>query len=184
MHPATHRALRELVASARVLSHRWSRLATLVPDVAEPLRAGVLEADAMVVAMSELAEEREVAIGGAASGLGASLGEGMARIGEPFLERNQTLRTAVLDSHHINVLLHYLERLARAQDDDELATACHEWVHRLVQIEGPVRDAAIAEGDEPDRAVEPVDDSAAGRAAHRVAVSVGAAGEWVDRRFG
>jgi hypothetical protein len=184
MHPATHRALREIVASARVLSHRWSRLATLVPDVSEPLRAGVHDCDAMVVAISELAEARDVAIGGAASGLGASLGEGMARLGEPFLERNQTLRTAVLDSHHITVLLHYLERLARTQDDDELATACHEWAHRLIQVEGPVRDAAIAEGDEPDRAVEPVDETPAGRVAHRVAVGLGAAGEWVDRRFG
>lgn len=184
MHPAAHRALRELIAVTRIVSHRWSRLATLLPDVADPLRAGVHEADAMAVAMSELAEARDVAIGGAASGLGASLGEGMARLGEPFLERNQTLRTAVLDSHHITVLLHYLERLARAGADDELATACHDWAHRLIQAEGPVRDAAIAEGDEPDRAVEPVDDSPAGRAAHRVAVTVGAAGEWVDRRFG
>jgi hypothetical protein len=184
MHPATHRALRELVASARVLSHRWTRLAALIPDHEAPLRAGVDEADAMVVAISELADARDVPIGGAASGLGATLGEGMARVGEPFLERNQALRTAVLDSHHLNVLLHYLERLARAQDDDELAAACHHWVHELVEIEGRVREAAIAEGDDPDRAVQPVDDSPGGRAAHMVAVTTGAVGEWVDRRLG
>lgn len=184
MHPATHRALRELVASARVLSHRWRRLAALAPDVAEPLRSGAHDADALVVAMSQIAEARAVAIGGAASGLGTALGEGMARLGEPFLERNQTLRAAVLDAHHLTVLLHYLERLARTQDDDSLAAACHEWAHRLAGVEGRVREAALGEGDHPDRAIEAVDDSAAGRAAHRVAVGVGAAGEWVDRRFG
>ncbi|HEU4976227.1 MAG TPA: hypothetical protein VFT50_14130 [Baekduia sp.] len=184
MHPATHRSLRELVASAHALSHRWSRLAELLPDARADLRMGVDAAGGMVAALGELAGTRDVAIGGAASGLGATVGEGMARIGEPFLERNQALRTAVLDVHHLTVLLHYVERLARAQDDDELAASCHHWAHELVAVEGRVREAAIAEGDEPDRAVQPVDASAAGRVAHRVAVGVGSAGEWMDRRIG
>jgi hypothetical protein len=184
MHPANHRALRELVATGRLMAHRWSRLADRLQDVAEPLRAGAGDATAMVQALSELGERREVPIGAAANGLGATLGQGMARIGEPFLERNQALRTAVLDAHHTTVLLHYLERLSRSQGDEELAQACVDWAHRLVPSEGAVRELALAEGDDPDRAITPVDASPAGRAAHGVAVSVGAVGEWVDRRFG
>lgn len=184
MHPAAHRALRELVATATLLSHRWQRLADHVPDVAEPLRTGARDAEAMADALAALGASRDVAVGGAATGLGATMGVGMARLGEPFLERNQSLRTAVLDVHHVTVLLHYLERLARAGDDAELADACRDWAHRLLPTEGEVRDAALAEGDDPDRAVEPVDGSPVGRAGHAVAMAAGAAGEWVDRRMG
>lgn len=184
MHSAAHRALRELVATATLLSHRWSRLADQVPEAAEPLRTGARDAEALVDAVSALGAARDVAIGGAAGGVGATFGVGMARLGDPFLERNQALRTAVLDAHHATVLLHYLERLARADDDGELAGACHEWAHRLLPTENAVRECALAEGDDPERAVRPVDDSPVGRAAHSVAVAAGAAGEWVDRRLG
>jgi hypothetical protein len=184
MHPATNRAIRELAAAGQLLSHRWSRLADRIPDAAEPLRTGADDAAAMVAALGELGEARGIPVGRAAHGLGAMVGEGMARVGEPFLERNQALRTAVLDAHHTTLLLHYLERLARAQGDEELAGVAHTWAHRLVGQEGAVRERALAEGDDPDRAIEPVDDSPAGRAAHRVAVGAGALGEWVDRRIG
>jgi hypothetical protein len=89
----------------------------------------------------------------------------------------------VLDIHHITLGLHYLERVARAEGDGELAGACADWAQRLVEIEGRLRDSAIAEGDDPDRAVEPVDTSAVGKVAHSVASGIGAAGEWVDTRF-
>jgi hypothetical protein len=183
MHSAAHRALRELIAAGHLVEHRWSRLADRLPDAAAPLREGAREAEAMTDALSALGATREIAVGGAAAGLGAGVGQAMARAGEPFLERNQALRTAVLDLHHATILLHYLERVARAEQDGELAAACAEWAHRLVAIEGRVRDAAIAEGDDPERAVEPVDDSAVGRVAHTVAQGIGAAGEWVDARF-
>ncbi len=183
MHSATHRALRELAASGRLLAHRWRRLAERVPDAGEPLRTGAEDAEAMVDAVAALAGDRDVPVGQSAQGVGASLGIGLARIGEPFLERNQALRTAVLDAHHTTVLLHYAERLARSEADEELAAACHDWAHRLVASEGAVREAALALGDDPDAAVAPVDDTPVGRAAHGVAVGVGAAGEWVDRRL-
>lgn len=183
MHPAAHRGLRELIAAGHLLTHRWSRLADHLPDTADVLHEGVRETQAMTDALSTLGASREIAVGGAAVGLGAGLGQAMARAGEPFLERNQALRTAVLDIHHTTLGLHYLERVARAEADDELAAACADWAHRLVDIEGRVRDAAIAEGDDPQRAVEPVDDSAIGRVAHTVASSIGSAGEWVDTRF-
>jgi hypothetical protein len=183
MHAAAHRALRELIAAGHLITHRWSRLADHLPDTAAILREGVGEAEAMTDAVAALGATREIAVGGAAAGLGAGVGQAMARAGEPFLERNQALRTAVLDIHHATVLLHYLERVARAEDDGELAAACAEWAHRLVAVEGRLREAAIAEGDDPQRAVEPVDASPLGKVAHSVASGVGAAGEWVDARF-
>ncbi len=183
MHSSAHRALRELIASGQLITHRWNRLADHLPDSAPILREGARQAEAMTDAMAALGATREIAVGGAAAGLGAGMGQVMARAGEPFLERNQALRTAVLDAHHATILLHYLERVARAEADDELSAACADWAHRLVEVEGRLRDAAIAEGDDPQRAVEPVDGSAVGRVAHSVASGLGAAGEWVDARF-
>src|SRR3954449_7720188 len=151
MHPAAHRAVRELIATGHLIAHRWNRLADHLPDTATILREGAREAESMTDAFTALGATREIAVGGAAAGLGAGVGQVMARAGEPFLERNQALRTAVLDAHHATILLHYLERIARAEDDAPLATACAEQAHRLVEIEGRLRDAAIAEGDDPQR---------------------------------
>jgi hypothetical protein len=187
MHPATHRALRELAASAQLLSHRWTRLAERLreddPAAATPLRAGAETADQLTEAVTVLAAARDVPLRGAATGLGTTFGVTMATVGEPFLERNQALRTAVLDSQHTTILLHYIERLARAEQDAELADAAGEWAHRLVVSEGELRERAVALGDEPDAAVAPVDQSPVGQAAHKVATAMGGAGEWVDRRL-
>jgi hypothetical protein len=183
MHPATHRALRELAIDGRLLSHRWRRLADRLADgEAAALRAGADHAEAMVDALADLAEPREVPLRGGATALGSVLGESIATVVEPFMERNQALRAAVLDAHRTTVLLHYLEHLARAEGDDELAEAANTWAHRLVVSEGELRELAIAQGDDPDRAIEPIDDSSAGRAAHQLAVGAGALGEWMDGR--
>jgi hypothetical protein len=184
MHPATHRALRELAADGRLLAHRWRRLADRLDDAhATPLRTGAEDADQLVDAFTRLGEQREIPLSGSATGLGATVGGSLAAMGEPFLERNQALRHAVLDAHRTTVLLHYIEHLARAQDDEELAQAAHDWAHRLVASEGAVRELAIAAGDDPESAVAPVDPSAVGQAAHQFAAAVGSVGEWVDRRM-
>jgi hypothetical protein len=187
MHPATHRALRELAAAGHLLAHRWDRLADrLEPDdpaAAAPLRSGAESATALTEAIADLAATRDVPLRGAASGLGTTVGTAIAVIGEPFLERNQALRAAVLDAHHTTVLLHYVEHLARAEHDDELATAAADWAHRLVVSEGELRERAIALGDTPDAAVLPVDRSPVGQVAHQVSVAAGGLGEWVDRRL-
>jgi hypothetical protein len=187
MHPATHRALRELAASAQLLSHRWTRLADRLrdddPAAAGPLRAGAETAAQLTEAIATVAAARDVPLRGAATGLGTTFGVTMATVGEPFLERNQALRTAVLDSQHITILLHYLEHLGRTEQDDELASAAADWAHRLVASEGELRERAVALGDEPDAAVTPVDQSPVGQAAHKVATAMGGAGEWVDRRL-
>jgi hypothetical protein len=187
MHPATHRALRELAAAAQLLNHRWARLADRLrdadPAAADPLHAGGRIAAELTEAITVIAAARDVPVRGAASGLGVTLGTTMATVGEPFLERNQALRTAVLDAHHVTVLLHYVEHLARTEGDEELASAAGEWAHRLVVSEGALRDRAIALGDEPDAAVTPIDRSPVGQAAHQVATALGGAGEWMDRRL-
>jgi hypothetical protein len=187
MHPATHRALRELAAGAQLLTHRWTRLADRLreadPAAAEPLRAGAQTAADLTDAIAVIAASRDVPVRGAATGLGVTFGTTMAVVGEPFLERNQALRTAVLDAHHVTVLLHYVEHLARAEGDAELAAAAGEWAHRLVASEGELRERAIALGDTPDAAVTPIDRSPVGQAAHQVASALGGAGEWMDRRL-
>jgi hypothetical protein len=188
MHPATHRALRELAATAQLLDNRWTRLADRLrdddPAAATPLKAGAQTAAELTEAISVIAAARDVPVRGTAAGLGVTLGTTMAVVGEPFLERNQALRTAVLDAHHATLLLHYVEHLARAEGDDELASAAGEWAHRLVVHEGEVRERAISLGDAPDLAVAPIDHSPVGQAAHQVASVLGGAGEWVDRRLG
>jgi hypothetical protein len=187
MHPATHRALRELAIHGRLLAQRWPRLADRLADddpaAAAVLHAGAASADALVEAIADLAQTRDVPLRGAATGFGAALGSTIAVVGEPFLERNQALRSAVLDAHRTTVLLHYVEHLARAEQDEELAKAAALWAHRLVVSEGELREHAIALGDDPDAAIAPVDTSPVGHAAHQVAAAAGGVGEWVDRRL-
>jgi hypothetical protein len=47
---------------------------------------------------------------------------------------------------------------------------------------GAVRRAANELGATPDSAIQPLDPSPAGRAAHRMAWAVGTVGEWTDRQ--
>ena len=63
-----------------------------------------------------------------------------------------------------------------------ITEVCRSWERRLRRQVGAVRKAAIELGDDPDVAVEPLDPSPAGRAAHRVAWAVGTVGEWTDRQ--
>ena len=99
-----------------------------------------------------------------------------------FLERNQALRLSVSDMQHIVTLLGYLEQVARTRGDDTLRAFCSDQRARLMPIERTVRAAAIELGSSPDEAIEPLDDSAAGRVAHGAAYSFGTLGEWFERR--
>jgi hypothetical protein len=100
-----------------------------------------------------------------------------------FLERNQALRLAVGDLEHVATLLAYLAQVSATRGDAELPEFCGTWERRLRRQLGAIRKAAIELGASPDAAVEPLDDSAAGRAAHRVAWAFGTVGEWTDRRL-
>src|SRR4051812_9677651 len=82
---------------------------------------------------------------------------------------NQALRLAVDDLEHVTTLLGYLASVGEARGDANLSEFCRSWERRLRRQEGAVRRAAIELGSDPDGAVEPLDDSPAGRAAHGVA---------------
>jgi hypothetical protein len=179
--PAEHRALRELFATTRQLSNHWATLAArLEPGTGDELAKGAASARRL---LDELAE-RAAAFGlhgfPAAQSVGGSLSAVRNRLTDVALERNQALRTAVLDAQHVGTLLLYLAELARSRGDADLADWEESWQRRLQRHERAVRRVAVATGSDPDAAIEPLLDNPAGRAAHGVQNAVGTVGEWVD----
>ena len=180
--PAEHRGLRELYATTRQLSNHWSTLAEGLdrgPD--DELAKGAVSARRL---LDELAE-RTAAYGlhgfPAAQGVGGSLSGVRNWLTDVALERNQALRLAVLDAHHVSTLLSYLATVARTRDDTELADWEEGWQRRIQRHERAARRAAVACGEDPDGAVEPLVSGPAGKAAHGLANAVGTVGEYVDR---
>ena len=98
------------------------------------------------------------------------------------LERNQALRMAVLDVQHAVTLCAYLAELGRVRGDEHMAEFCGRWERKLKRLEGRARKAAVAQADDPDGAIVPIDEGPMGRAGQRMARAVGTLGEWVDRR--
>lgn len=182
LHPAENRGYRELYAFTQQLVDRWARLARRLDDK-DAVTALERGSEAGRKLLGELAE-RSAAYGlhgrPAARGVGARIASGRTEVADRFLERNQALRLAVPDVHRLRVLLDYLAAVAETRGDGDLAEFARSWERRLGRIEGPVRRAAVATGENPDRAIEPLEPSAVGRAAHGVANALGTAGEWVD----
>ena len=179
--PAEHRGLRELYASATQLADHWDVLAERLGGAeAVALRNGVAEAERLLEELSERMAEHGLAGFPAARSAGGGLSSLRNRVGDAALERNQALRLAVLDVQHLGVLLPYLARLARSRGDERLARWHGGWKRRLASIEKPVRELAVEAGDDPERAVEPLLDGPAGKAAHGVTYAIGTLGEWVD----
>jgi len=181
--PAEHRALRELYALTRQLGGHWSKLDAKLPEPPPVLRRGV---DASKELLSELAE-RTAAYGlhgvPAATGVGV-WGSRVRGAGDLFFERNQALRVAVLDVQHVTTLLAYLATLADGRADTALAGWLRGWESRLQRIEDEVRAAVVAEGADPERAIQPYDGSRLGRAGHALAQKLGTLGEAYDSRAG
>lgn len=184
LHPTENRGYRELYAMTQRLASHWSRLAERLDDdeAVEALTVGATSARRL---LEELAS-RTAGYGlhgyPAARGVGARWADAKNEVGDRFLERNQALRLAVLDVLHVKLLLAYLAEVAEQRDDESLVEFCRGWDRRLARVERPVRRAAVAAGQEPDAAIQPVDGSPAGRAAHQAAYVVGTLGEWFDRR--
>ena len=179
--PAEHRGLRELYASASQLADHWGVLAErLGGPEAVALRDGVAEAERLLEELGARMAEHDLAGFPAARGAGGGLSSLRNRFGDAALERNQALRLAVLDVQHLGTLLPYLARLARTRGDERLARWHGGWKRRLAAVEKPARELAVAAGDDPNHAVEPLLDGPTGRAAHGVANAVGTLGEWVD----
>jgi hypothetical protein len=184
LHPAENRGYRELYAFARTLASHW-------PDLAErfagssserPLREGAAAAADLIAALEQTTPEYGLYGKPAAQGVGESLAKTRRGVRDRFLERNQALRLAVSDVQHVVTLLGYLEQLARTRDDDRLRGFCSDQRARLMPVERTARAAAIELGSSPDEAIEPLDPSPAGRAAHGAANAIGTLGEWLDRR--
>jgi hypothetical protein len=120
--------------------------------------------------------------GVAAQGSGSNLGAVRGAVLDRFLERNQALRLAVDDVEHVTTLLAYLASVSDTRGDTKLSEFCGSWERRMRRQVSAVRKAAVAIGTTPDAAIEPLDPSAVGRAAHRAAWTVGSVGEWTDRQ--
>jgi hypothetical protein len=180
---AEHRALRELYALTRQFGGHWARLDDKLDPSPDVLARGV---DASKELLAELAE-RTAAYGlhgvPAATGAGAWTSR-LRGAGDLLLERNQALRSAVLDVQHVTTLLAFLAALALRRDDAALATWHRRWETRLLEIEADARTAAVDEAEDPARAIEPYDGSKLGRAGHKLAVGIGTLGEAIDSRVG
>jgi len=179
--PAEHRALRELYAFARQVGGHWSRLADKLDPAPDVLGRGV---EASKELLAELAE-RTAAYGlhGVPAATGAGVWTSRLRgAGDLLLERNQALRSSVLDVQHVLTLVAYLGALAAKRNDTALAAWHRGWEVRLVALRDDIHAAAVAEADEPERAVEAYDSSKLGRAGHKIAVGLGTLGEAFDGR--
>jgi hypothetical protein len=186
LHPAQNRGLRELVVTARQLADHWSGLRPRFARTAaaRTLERGATAAQSVIDEIKPLMEARGLYGGPAAQSVGKSLAGSRSRLGDRFLERNQALRAAVLDVQHVATLVGYQAQVAETRGDAELAQALRRNERKLLSVERAARKAAVELGKNPDKAIERVDPSPAGRVAHGAANAAGTVGEWVDRRAG
>jgi hypothetical protein len=184
LHPAQNRGLRELIATATQLRDHWSALRPRFARHAagRTLERGATAARALIDDVKPLMEARGLHGGPAAQSVGKSLAGSRSQVGDRFLERNQALRTALLDVQHVATLLGDQAEIAETREDTELAKALRLGERKLLSVERAARKAAVELGKNPDRAIERVDRSPAGRLARGAANAAGAVGEWVDRR--
>ena len=183
LHPAENRGYRELFLSAQEAQTRLSRLAELLD---EETGAVLEKADA---ALGEMLDELKPALARydlhaehAARGGGARIGMVRAAILDRFLERNQALRFAVDDLEHVTTLLAYLASVSATRRAKKLTELCEGWERRMRRHVTAVRKAAVDLASDPDSAIEPLDPSPVGKAAHATAVAAGTAGEAFDRK--
>lgn len=175
MFPAEHRALRELHAMTRELRDHWSKLAQ---RLGEPvLYEGATGADELLI---ELEDRVDLSGRPTAQFAGARLA-GARGISDLLLERNQALRSALLDLQHVITLLDYLAGLAAAREDTDLQAWHSGWRERLRVVEDRGRAAVTAMAADPERAIEPADDGALGRAGAKLGVALGTVGEAIDQ---
>lgn len=177
MHPARHRALRELGAFARQMSVHWRALSERLEGAAgaKPLADGALAADEVLTAARRMASARKLEIGPAALSAGR-LARARPPVPDAALEHNQALRFALLDAEHLLVLIDYVGALSAAEGDAKLEAACQEWKATVQKPARAARRAAIALAKTPDLAVEPL-----GRG-QKIGYLIGWLGEATDRR--
>jgi len=184
LHPAENRGYRELYVTASQAAKRLGRMALAVDgtDAREPLDKAAESLGKLLGELGPLTARHDLYGDVAAQGGGANLGVLRGAVLDRFLERNQALRLAVDDLEHVATLLGYLANVSEARGDTKLPEFCRSWERRMRRQVGAVRKAATSLGSTPDAAIEPLDPSPTGRAAHRVAWAFGSVGEWTDRK--
>jgi hypothetical protein len=181
LYPAEHRALRELSAFTRQLVGHWERLGE---RLGEPLLGeGAGTARDLIGELTDRCSAHGIELYPASQGVGGSAA-GVRGVSDLMLERNQALRSAVHDIQHVTMVLGYLGELADRRGDADLAGWHRGWEARLRRIEEDARGLAVAEGREPDRAIEPAGHGSLGRAGHAVANGLGTLGEAIDGAVG
>lgn len=183
LHPAEHRAYRELYAACRQLITRWRRIASSLEgtEIGERLADGAVETSVLV---SELGPRTAVyGLYGSpmAQGMGARIADLRTAVADRSGDTGLVVRSAVLDMEYVTTLLRQLAELARARGDRNMAGFCEEWAGRLESNLDAVREAAVELGADPDRTSAPLEDSVANRAVHGVGWLLGSIGEAVDR---
>ncbi|CAN5482135.1 hypothetical protein BH20ACT15_BH20ACT15_05440 [soil metagenome] len=186
LHPAEHRAYRELYVSSRQLINRWDRLAEALEGTtyAAVLGRGRARVEQLLEALAPTTEVYGLHGGIAAQGLGARIADVRGAVSDRSVDTGMVMRFAVLDVEHVATLLGHLGALADARADARLAAFCREWEAAIRPEVEATRAAAISIGREPEVAAAPLDESILGRAAHGVGWLIGSVGEAVDRISG
>jgi hypothetical protein len=184
LHPAENRGYRELYVTGRQAAKRLGRMALSFDgtDAREALDKAVESLGKLLDELGPLTARHDLYGDVAAQGGGANLGLLRGAVLDRFLERNQALRLAVDDLEHVTTLLAYLSGVSETRGDTTLAEFCGSWERRMRRQVSAVRKAAVALGTAPDTAIEPLDPSRVGRAAHGAAWAFGTFGEWTDRQ--
>jgi hypothetical protein len=183
LHPAEHRAYRELYVACRQLLNRWGRLSEAMKGtkVARALDSASAQVERLLAELGPRTAEYGLHAGPAAHGVGARIADVRGAVADRGADTGMVVRFAVLDIEHIATLLAHLSRLASTRGDAALAAFCDVWAASTrVEVKN-VRKAAVALGEDPDRTAAPLDDSVTTRAAHRMGWLLGSVGEAVDR---
>jgi hypothetical protein len=186
LHPAEHRAYRELYAACRQLITRWKRVGSALEGtpVGERLADGAAETSVFLTELAPRTASYGLYGSPMAQGMGARIADLRTAVVDRGGDTGLVVRSAVLDMEHVTTLLRHLAELARARADRSMAGFCEEWAGRLESTLDAVREAAVELGADPDRASAPLGDSAVNRAAHGVGWVFGSIGEAVDRVVG
>jgi hypothetical protein len=181
LYPAEHRALRELYAMASQLASHWTRLGGRLGDApGEALAGGAHEARELLRELAARTAAHGLHGFPAAQGVGGRLAGARNVAGDLVLERNQALRASVLDVAHVTTLLAYLAALADRRGDARLAAWHRRWEVRMREAQERVMATVVAMASDPDAAILPASQTAAGRAGHGLANALGTLGEAID----